>query len=1781
YHHVTVDIRDQISRTTIEESFVNATPDTLEGVFHFPLPQDASISGFGMWIGDQLVEADVVEKQRAREIYEGILRQKRDPGLLEWAGGNIFKARVFPIPGRAEKRIKITYTQVLPLQGNRYRYSYALQSELLKRHPLRELKIDVKVNSAVALKSVASPTHPARIARTAHSGHVEFAAQEYTPARDFEAVFEVEPGRPDLVVVPHRRGDDGYFMVQLTPPGAAAAWERPLVPNGSPLKLLVVADTSASMDKAQRANQTAVLSALLGALTPKDTLNLAACDVNCDWVFEKPVPATPANVTTAQQFLAKRSPLGWTDLDKAFASVLKMTEPGTHVVYLGDAVPTTGNADPVAFAKRLQRLYESKSGTFHAVALGSSYEPAALNAIGSLGGGSVRRVSSSRNPQATALDLLTEIAAPALRDLKVEFTGLRTARVYPEVLPNVPAGTQQILLGRYLPESKDQSGEIVVTGTLGGKPVRYAAKIQLRGAEQGNSFVPRLWARMHLDKLLEQGRTEGTKQDVIALSEEFHIITPYTSLLVLESDADRARFAVKRRFQMRDGERFFADGREAATFALKQHQMELAGDYRTALRRNVLAQLNGLGRNAALFRFRPREIDQLSLSDTTEFDGGYSFHPASATEITDPRPDWPPAPEPASLALPVIASPLPAPLEPKPEGFNPSSRREPEIYDTSGAPDPELLSGYGGEINEFDEKTLADLRSDGPGLPGDWDRGGLWERESRGRPRSKTALPGLQLRPPAAQPFYYRGRGPQLRWLGGLFPSLAPPAREPKEPKTLWPAPALALSRSLLRGEKLGQLQGGIVVARQSDHFTAARGELSARSHRLELIAPGAWLARNAPEGGPVTVSWCDPKECGTFSTAFQLGRVRASNKEDLTHPPLELQDASVTALHVTHAHLVPTVETVAKDRALLVMKYKYDPDSEARALIDTERRVLLSLETRNKNAVTSRTRFADFVEVGGRWWATRIETLDEKGRRVALATQTVTAVPADRFAGRLAQELAGKGKVLFLASPLPTVADAKKHVAEGKATFDDRAVLALHFAATQQWARALEHFQEAETLAAGKAGLKWLRDSFLLASRRHDELRTRLIAGAAALVETQDTDARANDFFLAEHLAGSAAGVLQTNERLALDDALRKVYERQPAHVGAVKAWRARRVALVEQSGQVDKALALAKELATDYPRDHTLQYSYAQSLAISGDYAAAFAWLDRVLVPAAEWDRPDHETSLRELYANLLRQQGRFRELVVHLAEWMKAKPDSVVPFAQYLGALVRSNQSAKAEELAAEWMREALVPGELAPAVSGRLHAAVNFALGSGYDLYTNRVEGRWYAPLLEVARFFSRRDDQMTLVSHILSSSRFSSTDVARAARKEIADALVREIATLPVARIDYLMTWVWAHDGTEQAAWKAIAAALRKRWDAERDPYTKNQIAHPLTRVLSWLGEDEWLTFLRVQLQNGPELYRADYANQLFDALLERPWTAAGEDELFALLDKLAAPDAPANGLYNRVAALHRLTDTLLEARFQARMKTVERPDTLTRTELQKKHEENRKLAREGFADRLHKEAAKHPQPFANWIVAERVWLDVRLERNLKAAAEDCWALLSAPVVKADPANALAAWLDEVLRDRALAVLQNLAARKGADADLIGRLVRHVDGHAQQSPDSVRWRAEKYQLLIALDRPKQLEADLARWTSEPFADARWRLALGYLLAEQGKVPEAIKQFELVRAADELPPSAYRSLAAWYLVENRRAEHEKAQAAIYQATDEYQLSGWLNNKLRPWRSSSGPL
>ena len=152
---------------------------------------------------------------------------------------------------------------------------------------------------------------------------------------------------------------------------------------------------------------------------------------------------------------------------------------------------------------------------------------------------------------------------------------------------------------------------------------------------------------------------------------------------------------------------------------------------------------------------------------------------------------------------------------------------------------------------------------------------------------------------------------------------------------------------------------------------------------------------------------------------------------------------------------------------------------------------------------------------------------------------------------------------------------------------------------------------------------------------------------------------------------------------------------------------------------------------------------------------------------------------------------------------------------------------------------------------------------------------------------------------------------------------------------------------------------------------------------------------------------------------------------------------------------------------------------------------------------------------------------------------------------------------------------------NLAARKNADPALAPRLLKHLDQAIAADADSERGKAAKYRLLIALDRTKELEQTLTQWTNQNDPGNRWRVALGYLLAEQGRLPEAIRTLEAVEAADELTPNAYAALADWYLARNQREKHDAAAAAVYKTTPEHHLSRLLAPKLHPWQQRGGHL
>ena len=1821
YHKVTVEIRDQIARTTIEESFVNRTKQRLEGVFHFPLPQDASISGFGMWIGNELVEADIVEKQRAREIYEIIKSEKRDPGLLEWSGGNIFTARIFPIEPESEKRIKITYTQVLPLKGNRFTYSYALQSELLQQHPLRQLELKVLVNSVQPLKGINCPTHPTRNQQTAQAAAVEFTAQEYTPTRDFEVIVELEPQRQEVVLIPHRRGEDGYFMVQLTPPAPTGDWQRELLTNGEPLHLLVLADTSASIDKTQRENQAQVLAALFAALTPKDTVNLATCDVNCDWAFARPLTATPENLQAARQYLDKRVSLGWTDLDKSFAAAMKQAGPTTHVIYLGDGVVTTGDGDPTAFAQRLKRQYGGK-GTFHAVALGSSYESAVLKAISTLGGGSLRKVSGEQTPNVVALDLLKEIAQPGLRNLKVEFRGLRTARVYPETLANLPAGTQQILLGRYLPEGKDQAGEVVVTAMQGNRPVRFSSPVHLHDAEQGNSFIPRLWARLHLDTLLELGSTPEVKEEIIALSEEFQIITPYTSLLVLETDADRERFKVKRQFRMRDGEKYFAEGRENATFALLQQQRKRAGEWRLGLQRRMLAELARMGRDpnllqvpvpmetlleqyvdmahASLVQPGSMTIDSLREIEGGGMGGGGGFGGGGSIE---------------NLGVGRVSSPMQLQWGERNEGWYVATEAAPEVpaqlslIGNNVTRDPLGMSHVHGlkdqalamrgfydldsgvkEAESFDEHNAPSF---GQQLDEKFAKRWLAREPSLEDPHSSIDMPAVLTSPgnhpmgkaeasdtgkfhSANNRFIQPGRpayapAPFL----GLFPYLprATPARKPHKAK--WSLEATKLAASLLRTEALQRLGGGLNIDRKTEVYNPRWNELTATGRTVELVTSAQWLTRVEMDGRFTLVNWCDAQQRGVFAPALGTGRVRTAEPTDRATPPLDLADASLHSLEETYAGYSATIQPQGDKQALLILRHLESTEVEDRFLIDTEKHVLVQIEAIRQGKVAYRVRFSNFLQLGGSWWAGTRETFNDKGQLTTRVIQTVTELPAAAFAQRITQEQTGKEQVLFLTLPFLTVPVANQQVEAGKGTVDHHFRLMLFYSQAQQWEKVREHLQAVERVAVNKLALAHLQQELKLVRREHEQWRIAAMTAATQLADQP----RAEELGLALHILQQGKRSLAASELLKLLDVLKPVFERQPAHRQALKTWQLERLNLLNTE-DAKAADALRRELIATYPRDYLLQAQHAEMLAARDDYPAAYAHLEKLLQQQL-W-LPEEADTFRALHVQFLHNQHRMPDMINYLRAWILRQPSQDRPYSQFLQALLYTDQEQEYLATLEKWLKEAQVSGDLPPAARARLDAALAHLLGDMFH-HQQHIDRRWRPLLAEAVLYHLPYADRLPVLFRIWQNWRFHQTEEFRLLQPKVEEWLVNHLATLKPAHAQQLVNLFTT--GAKTAAWKQVIARIQTQWQGESKDHQRHQWGQLLVTLLSrFSSAEELLAFQRVQMTQGPEEYRRQYTSQYLETLASQPWKAEHEEEIFRLLSGTLSAEEPGERLREWVLALYTKNNSLLIRRAEAERQKIKNWDTMPRADREAKTKKVFETAQRGLADRLKAEEKRQPPEIIPWLVVERLYLEALLEENPRAVAAEAWTqLLSQPadLPRENEEITQERLLRRVLQQRHRLTLAWLATRKAAGPDLPAQVLKHTAELAQAHPQSRYPKQWLYQLLVALDRPQELLAALKQWAAAPDAPVEWTFALAYVQAELGDIPAAIALFEQLEQKDRLRAGDYLVLADWYLVANDKAKHDRARLRVYEVTPEQQMANMLYRYLQHIQPREGQM
>src|SRR5688572_12699534 len=211
-------IQSQVATTHLEQVFRNDTDATLEGTYLFPIPESASIVEFAIWDGDRRLVGEVRSREEARRIYDEIVRRQRDPGLLEYAGKDLFQASIFPIPPRSDKKLELTYTQVLKAESGTVAYRYPLGTGRQSTQ-IGSVSGRIELESKEPLRNIYSPSHAIEVKRNGERRYVlSFETQAAKEQQDFQLFYTRSDEDFGVTLLTHRdAGKDGYFLLMILP----------------------------------------------------------------------------------------------------------------------------------------------------------------------------------------------------------------------------------------------------------------------------------------------------------------------------------------------------------------------------------------------------------------------------------------------------------------------------------------------------------------------------------------------------------------------------------------------------------------------------------------------------------------------------------------------------------------------------------------------------------------------------------------------------------------------------------------------------------------------------------------------------------------------------------------------------------------------------------------------------------------------------------------------------------------------------------------------------------------------------------------------------------------------------------------------------------------------------------------------------------------------------------------------------------------------------------------------------------------------------------------------------------------------------------------------------------------------------------------------------------------------------------------------------------------------------------------------------------------------------
>ena len=535
------------AQVRVTQTFRNQSGGMVEGQFIFPLPADAAVSDLQMRVDGSVLEGQIMPAGEARAIYEAIVRQQRDPALLQYLGQGLFQTNVFPIPPGESRSIQLTYTQIVTQDQGLYRFRYPLGVGFNALGEQGGLRLRVELVDQPGLRTIYSPNWGATVQRQGSDG----AAVVFTGAGSApEPFFDVYWGSDDSAIGANLLSyqpveEDGYFAL-LVAPGldqvetAVAARD-----------VILVVDVSGSMEgeKMQQARDAAKF--VVEHLNPSDRINLVSFSTGVRLWSDTLETLDDDLVEDARQWIERLDAGGSTDINRALLEALALIDGRSeeeaarpvYLLFMTDGLPTQGETDPwKIYDNAAMNAPEDATLRLFTFGVGYDVNTILLDTLSQeMGGRSAYVLPDERIDEAVS-SFYQSISMPVLTNVNLDVEGdAMVDELYPFPLPDLFAGEQLVVVGRY---RGGGDVAVVLQGEVNGVPQEFRYEGMELRARGGEPFVARVWASRKIGVLMAQVRRAGSDPEVIdaivELSLRYGIVTPYTAYLVEEPDANVA-----------------------------------------------------------------------------------------------------------------------------------------------------------------------------------------------------------------------------------------------------------------------------------------------------------------------------------------------------------------------------------------------------------------------------------------------------------------------------------------------------------------------------------------------------------------------------------------------------------------------------------------------------------------------------------------------------------------------------------------------------------------------------------------------------------------------------------------------------------------------------------------------------------------------------------------------------------------------------------------------------------------------------------------------------------------------------------------------------------------------------------------------------------------------------------------------------------------------------------------------------------------------------------------